>query len=620
METTEIGSHTTCVITSTEFDKIFYLETPNFRFHCDSEIVEYDNSSIFVQKLTWGIENGCSHFLMSLDCVPQFLELFIKTHFYSEVKYEKKVLVILGDDIEILNATVIVQEIPLTLLLKEPELNGNFDESASIEIFSTFPFSQMGKLRNKLFLVNETFLRDEKLVPEILDLDGYPVNAGFIHIPPFASGYRVPPGTGNALTYGTNEPFSTDLGGTEGILLMEFCKKFNCTLYVHFDYHETLWGEIYPNMTGRGVLADIATNKMQLAAGDFYVVHNRNPYMRYSTMMQLSTVPHAVPKPMPLPYWYIPILPFTTAAWLCFLASLFVGAYALLALDRARSKVFPYSEIRHQSGVDAFLAVLKISVNQGITIISNVSSSLIMYATFMIYALTLGSFYIGGLSSLMTVMPTESPINTIAKLVQTSYHWGTTSNTYLFPIQHSTDPAFVIYAKNFKTYPVAKYHALVKQFKAAVLVETMQGGTLCYQDYIDKNDSKFLMIMKEPLYTSYTAPISTKTWPYMEQLNRIVFMQVESGIGTYWEYRSAEQTVDAEIQNNLMENSRKVANPEPVKLTISHILGPLFLLLFGMVFGLVAFIAENLWGNDKKLLKVVQKKFTAVLRVVQGEL
>lgn len=71
----------------------------------------------------------------------------------------------------------------------------------------------------------------------------------------------------------------------------------------------------------------------------------------------------------------------------------------------------------------------------------------------------------------------------------------------------------------------------------AVMLETMQYGTLTYQSFIDKESSEFYMLMKEPAYWQDTFIMASKTFPFMEQLNRIVLMQRESGIGYYWERR-----------------------------------------------------------------------------------
>lgn len=69
-----------------------------------------------------------------------------------------------------------------------------------------------------------------------------------------------------------------------------------------------------------------------------------------------------------------------------------------------------------------------------------------------------------------------------------------------FTIAKSEYPPHVKYVKDFVVKSEPELQVLVKQQKIAIVLETLQHGILCYQPYFDKDDSKFLMIMKNPLY------------------------------------------------------------------------------------------------------------------------
>lgn len=102
----------------------------------------------------------------------------------------------------------------------------------------------------------------------------------------------------------------------------------------------------------------------------------------------------------------------------------------------------------------------------------------------------------------------------------------------------STYPPHKKYVSKFvEEISLKKIHEWVSEQRMAVIVQQMQAKPLVFFDYVDRNDSKFLMIMKQPLYYQYTAILTTKTWPWIDQLNRIVFMQQESGIWRYWAYK-----------------------------------------------------------------------------------
>lgn len=137
----------------------------------------------------------------------------------------------------------------------------------------------------------------------------------------------------------------------------------------------------------------------------------------------------------------------------------------------------------------------------------------------------------------MTITPYESPIDSLQKLVNTNLVWGGTSITWTFALQESRDPVHQKYVSKFIEMPKKEIRQLVKRKNMAIVIDKTQGGSVTIQGYIDEEDSKFLMIMNEPLYYQYSALIASKTWPYMQQLNQITFLQAEGGIRSYWEHQ-----------------------------------------------------------------------------------
>lgn len=113
--------------------------------------------------------------------------------------------------------------------------------------------------------------------------------------------------------------------------------------------------------------------------------------------------------------------------------------------------------------------------------------------------------------------------------------------------------------------------------------------------------------------------MTSKTWPFMNQLNRIVLMQAESGIGGYWEYTAAVNTMDYSIQRNIEENSKTPDGSEPVKLSIQHILGALFLLLFGNIAAIICFLLEIFWHYKARRMLMLKKSLTQWKGYVQRE-
>lgn len=408
------------------------------------------------------------------------------------------------------------------------------------------------------------------------------------------------PGSGNANVFGSNKSLSVKLRGIEGTLMVEFCRKFNCVISARLEYDKELWGWGYANHTGTGVLGAILKYDADLTGAGCYIMGDRYDMIQYTRGIQRSSAVHILPTPQPLPFWYIPILPFPTMLWACFAGVLVVGSLLIYGFSRVQLRIFPHLTGRSPSLIEFFLTVFKMNLFQNASINNTTLTNALFYGFFLIYSLIIGNFYISGLSSIMTVTPYEPPIDTLQKLVNSKYSWGGNSITWIFAIKSSTDPVEKTYVSQFKTGTDEELHRLLKSRKIAVIADKTQGGTITVQGLIDPETSEFLMVMKEPLYTQYTALIASKTWPYMEQLNQIAFMQRESGVRKYWEYETVVATMDYEVQRNILANMKAPTNSEPIKLSIPHILGAGFILLFGYLFAAVVLTMEILYKKHVK--------------------
>lgn len=72
-------------------------------------------------------------------------------------------------------------------------------------------------------------------------------------------------------------------------------------------------------------------------------------------------------------------------------------------------------------------------------------------------------------------------------------------------------------------------------------------------------------------------------------------------------HQSAARTMDFNIQRNLEENGKPRKAGEPIRLSVEHVLGALFLLLFGNIAATISFSIEMLLNYfNRKKLKVRQ--------------
>lgn len=126
----------------------------------------------------------------------------------------------------------------------------------------------------------------------------------------------------------------------------------------------------------------------------------------------------------------------------------------------------------------------------------------------------------------------------------------------------------------------------------AIILEVLQYGSVCYGDYLDEQLAHHFMISKEEVYWEQTLFFTTQTWPFMPQLNQMILMQSESGIGGVWEHRESQRLLNPEIQHRLVENGKPSDDGAPVRLSIEHIIGALLFWAIGCISSFIVFVAE----------------------------
>ncbi|CAD7088459.1 unnamed protein product [Hermetia illucens] len=108
----------------------------------------------------------------------------------------------------------------------------------------------------------------------------------------------------------------TYLDGTEGALMLSFCKKHNCTLHLFIGNKQIMpqltiinyffkliteeaaeWGDAYPNFTGTGLLGNLVERKVEVIACALYLWYSYYPYFQYSSVISRTGITAVVPVP-----------------------------------------------------------------------------------------------------------------------------------------------------------------------------------------------------------------------------------------------------------------------------------------------------------------------------------
>lgn len=193
------------------------------------------------------------------------------------------------------------------------------------------------------------------------------------------------------------------MDGQENIILIEFCIKYNCTLTARLDYDDELWGKTFHNHTGYGLLGSLAMRKANVSVAAMYLWDTPYEFIQYSTVIQRATAIQILPRPLPLPYWETPILPFHTYIWSCVVSSFLFGAVTLFFVNvcQTRMNVDQHGDrYLSYSFFDSIYAVYKMSVFQVVKINIQFLSNITIFTAMVIYSMVIGHLYIGKLNNI----------------------------------------------------------------------------------------------------------------------------------------------------------------------------------------------------------------------------
>lgn len=168
------------------------------------------------------------------------------------------------------------------------------------------------------------------------------------------------------------------------------------------DYDEELWGDIYPNQTGTGLLGSLVMHDANVTCAAVSLWDNVFVVTQFSAQLQRAKVTHIVPKPLPLPYWQTPILPFTGTIWGYVCTTLLIVAVALFIVSFIQLKINwdldgtrTYSEQRAYGLFDTIFTIFSISIFQGVDINTRYVSNVAIFMAILLFALVIGNLYCG---------------------------------------------------------------------------------------------------------------------------------------------------------------------------------------------------------------------------------
>ncbi|KAJ9590102.1 hypothetical protein L9F63_016781 [Diploptera punctata] len=386
--------------------------------------------------------------------------------------------------------------------------------------------------------------------------------------------------------------------GLEMRIIAELSKQMNFTMVV-IDDEEFLWGTIFENGSGNGILGRVAEDTAHFAFSATYAswffVYN---YTEFSHSYLRAALNGIMPAPQLLPRWHTVIIPFSSQIWIATLIMFLVSSIATYIVATFSTRFLgdagPYKTLI-QSGLQVF-GMLVLQVYEGVNEEERylVLRTLTTLMDVMIH--TFSSTYTGGLAAVLTIPRYQRPIDTLPELADSNLIWSAQDEVFAFAIQGTDDPILQRIVKNFRVFDEEELKKKALEAQIGFVMETMSGRACCLSPHLTPEAMSKLRTMKEPLYWGHVIMVLRKSSPYLRRLNKLSIKLTEAGVVQYWEGDVARKYKSGCGSGPLYEDG-------PTKLVLGHVQGAFMLYSLGIILSSLAFLWEIIRSNKSNKRK-----------------
>nr|XP_029730863.1 uncharacterized protein LOC109400882 [Aedes albopictus] len=264
------------------------------------EVIELDGAGQLdstTSLMLAGIESGCNTFIIHHHVILDFLDVFVDIHDQANYRNPNKYVLFLmeepasDDFLGSIRAHSSVREV-MNLLIFQPS-----DDRSWIDLLTHRFVSGEQNLEwyrvDRYHIEKRALEVGNQLFPDkTFDLMGQSIRVATFNVNPHI--FMVEPKAGDPKIWSGDQVYSVN--GPNGFLLVEFCKKRNCSIELVVDSVH-MWGEIYPNRTGNGILGNVVERRADFGIGAISSWYHCFEYLSFSFAFQKGGVTCLVPKP-----------------------------------------------------------------------------------------------------------------------------------------------------------------------------------------------------------------------------------------------------------------------------------------------------------------------------------
>ncbi|XP_039442687.1 uncharacterized protein LOC120423077 [Culex pipiens pallens] len=433
---------------------------------------------------------------------------------------------------------------------------------------------------------------------KLYDLQGRTIPMGVAEYAPYCMTTNVGAGNGNADAFNSTAPKELYVEGLEGSQIVEFCHNRNCNIKL-WPYGPSDWGDIFENGSGYGEIYSTYMKETEFATCCLYY----NWYLHLldgSQYVAKSTITVLVPGAKVLPTSLTLIYPFENTLWMAivFMLVLMTAVHHMITALDPNSPQPPFDK--------SIFDIISIYLDQGVFPNSHSSAYRFLVSFILLSGVVLSNSYTSGFASVLTIPRYGKSIETIHDFVQTPYRWGAPAIAWVLSLFGADSHDIQTVVRKFDMTPDEEQ--LYRRSLSGTYglgVELLNGGNFAFGSFIREDNVRTFEILKQELYYTYTIGYAQRGWPLMEYYNKFNLESIQHGFLIYWEGRTARKWLNNRIQQALMEISAgRNEGEELAPLTVQYIVGPLWVLAFGLSAAFGMFVCEIGW---KKLTGLWRK-------------
>ncbi|XP_055543535.1 uncharacterized protein LOC129729080 [Wyeomyia smithii] len=585
-----IGVNTICMITNNMRGNLAIIPS-GLSFPIVSIDAMHTNGSNMILSV---IELGCYNFVVNHEAIERFLDDYIDIHDRATYRNPNKAVIFLLNQPYSSSSTLLNQlskhsaldEI-INLLILLPT-----DQLRAID-FLTHNYATNSRQTSDLVLLDSyntysrKFRYGQNLFPDkISNLQGRAIKVASFAFIPFVA---YAEGESSFPTVRSHDRI-LKLDGLDGHLLRDFCRSYNCTIEMVID-EVNMWGDIYDNRTGQGILGNLVERRADIGLAGLSNWHRYYAYLTYSANIDRGGITVIVPRARTVQSWRTILLVFPKSVWIL-TAVVFCGL-VIISYSLYRPKFgFQNEPDIVWSAFNMLLIFLMRSASVG----KRTTSETILSVSLLAFSLLLGNIYISRFSSLITMPPQGTSINTISDLADSNLTLLQVHEAWIFSLLPSTNPAIVKILSRFETYPPEELQRLADKGNVAFCVGRQQNGHLVFGSWITHFNSHKYQLLLEDLYFVFHVAMATKTWPLMEQFNKLTMRTFDAALRYYEELVAYNTYLDPYL-NTLFEHARRRTPKQSRAGELNDFIGVFIGFGFGAAFAVIVFVAELLVAN-----------------------